>query len=249
MQRSPITSLKVSLASKARGAAFDLLNSSIPLGMQHRLRIVCLWTSTHFQKQLRYKGWVDIDTSGCQVWSLYRSLHPPQKKVMKHHNHLFLPDISGYNFTAPWYLKFLLYWWGWTLTCCHNNILHFYSTCGCSRMEHCCWACTQLSSYNRFILSVSLKISMCMETIQQCYNAPNLHIQSSNVSRYLATATASHNPCISMFTIIISSFRGFSVQISIFLLIIFSWNKYIPIQHGAGRDWQVRQILREATPL
>lgn len=97
MQRSPITSLKLSLASKARGAAFDLLTSSIPLGMQHRLRIACLWTSTHFQKQLRYKCSVDTDTSGYQVWSLYRSLHPPQKEVMKHHNHLFLPDISGYK--------------------------------------------------------------------------------------------------------------------------------------------------------
>lgn len=53
MQRSPLISLKLLLTSKTLGVAFDLLTSSIPHGMQHRLRLVCLWTSTHLQKQLR----------------------------------------------------------------------------------------------------------------------------------------------------------------------------------------------------
>lgn len=100
------------------------------------------------------------------------------------------------NFTALWYLKLLLYWWGWTLTCCQNNIPHFSSTCGCSKTEHCCWACTQPSSHDGVILTVSLKVSMRMEIVLLVLHVQNPHICSSNFSRYLATATASCNPCI-----------------------------------------------------
>lgn len=107
------------------------------------------------------------------------------------------------NFTALQYFKFLLYWGGWTLTCCQNNILHFYSTCGCSRMEHCCWACTQLFSHDRFILSVPLKVSMCMEIALVV-----LHIQTPHILQILAdTWPQQQHPIIcalSIFTIIIS---------------------------------------------
>jgi len=77
------------------------------------------------------------------------------------------------NGRALRYSKFLLYWWAWTLTCCQNSIVHLCSTCGCSGMEHCCWACTQLSSYDRSILSVSMHIEIVL-LVLECPKTPYL---------------------------------------------------------------------------
>lgn len=149
-----------------------------------------------FRNSSDYKCWVDRDASGCQVWSLNRPLHQPRKEVTKHHNRLFLPDISGYELysfmvlqTSSLLVRLNPYLLPEQYTSLLFNVWMFKDG-------------TLLLGLHPAFFSWWSHLDCITEGLHAYGNCssgatcPKPPFCSSNFSRYLATATASCNPCI-----------------------------------------------------